>query len=190
MDIITIILIAVALAMDAFAVAVTVGLTLKSITLRQRFRLSWHFGLFQSLMPLLGWSCGTHIYRIIEKYDHWVAFALLLLVGLHMIREFFSNNKEYNKAKDPTKGCTLILLSLSTSIDAFAVGITISIIEIKILLTIIIIGTVALLFTLVGMELGSKASCNQYMGKYAQVIGGCILIIIGLNILCKDLHVY
>jgi putative Mn2+ efflux pump MntP len=185
MNSISVILIAIALAMDAFAVAIAVGLTLKSINFRQRFRLSWHFGLFQSLMPLLGWYLGIRVYDIIKDYGHWLAFALLTFVGLRMIREIFSKQKVYNKTKDPTRGANLILLSLSTSIDAFAVGISMSMIEVKILITIIIIGLVTSLFTLVGLELGFRVSSNDYVGKYAHLIGGLILIIIGLNVLCK-----
>jgi putative Mn2+ efflux pump MntP len=185
MKFISIIFLAIALAMDAFAVAIATGISLKTVTIRHRFRLAWHFGLFQSLMPLIGWYLGIRIYSTIEKYDNWIAFGLLTFIGLRMIKAFFSKREIHSTIKDPTKGSSLIFLSISTSIDAFAIGIIMSIMEISILIPVIIIGFVASLFTLIGLEIGHKASSNRYIGQYAQLIGGLILIIIAFNILCK-----
>jgi putative Mn2+ efflux pump MntP len=182
MSFISIIFIAIALAMDAFAVAIAVGLCLKSISIRQRFRLSWHFGLFQALMPLLGWYAGTKIYSVIKSIDHWIAFGLLVFVGLHMIKESFDQKKINKPLKDPTKGYHLVILSVSTSIDAFAVGISMSLVKTGIMLPVIIIGIVTSVFTLIGLEIGYKISLNRNLSSYAQCIGGIILLIIGFNI--------
>ncbi len=182
MNIPNIIFIAVALAMDAFAVSIATGVSLKSVSIRQRFRLSWHFGLFQALMPVIGWYCGISIYHHIEKYDHWVAFGLLAFVGLFMIKEFFYGDDTKLKA-DPTRGYTLIILSISTSIDALAVGISMAMLKVTIIFPAIIIGLVAALFTLIGLELGSKIGLKSRLSHFAQLIGGIILLLIGLNIL-------
>ncbi|MCK5195152.1 MAG: manganese efflux pump, partial [Desulfobulbaceae bacterium] len=104
--------------MDAFAVSIATGVSLKDVSFRQTFRLSWHFGLFQAMMPVIGWSAGLSIRAYIEGYDHWVAFVLLAFVGINMIREAFQHDKGEEQKKDPTKGVTLVILSVATSIDA------------------------------------------------------------------------
>ena len=103
---------AVGLAMDAFAVAVATGATLKTVSFRQLFRLAWHFGLFQALMPLIGWSAGLTIQNLIQAWDHWVAFGLLLLVGGNMLREAWGLDGEACTYKDPTRGLSLVMLSV------------------------------------------------------------------------------
>ncbi|MBW1903379.1 MAG: manganese efflux pump, partial [Deltaproteobacteria bacterium] len=101
--------IAVALAMDAFAVSIAVGVSLGSVSFRQTFRLAWHFGLFQALMPIIGWSAGTTVRSLIEIYDHWLAFGLLALIGFKMIREAFQSDSFEAETLDPTKGLTLVM---------------------------------------------------------------------------------
>jgi putative Mn2+ efflux pump MntP len=172
--------------MDALAVAIAAGIHLKSVNIRQRFRLSWHFGLFQALMPVLGWYSGKSIYSVIAKFDHWLAFGLLAFVGINMIREFLHDKPAHHSIKDPTKGHTLIFLSFSTSIDALAVGISMAMLNIQIFLPALIIGMVATLFTLVGLEAGSKISIHTRLAPYAHLIGGIILLIIGVNILFEN----
>ena len=130
MQFVNILAIAVALAMDAFAVAVATGVSLKHVSFRQTFRLSWHFGLFQAIMPVIGWSAGLTIRSFIEQYDHWVAFGLLAFVGGHMIKEAFQPETEKIQKKDPTKGWSLVMLSVATSIDALAVGFSMSMLNI------------------------------------------------------------
>lgn len=176
-------LIAVALAMDAFAVAIAAGVSLKSVNARQRFRLSWHFGLFQALMPILGWLAGNSIRSFIEAYDHWIAFGLLAFIGGHMIKDFFSRDDDDTLKADPTKGRMMVLLSVSTSIDALAVGLSMSMLNVTIALPALIIGLVAGGFTLLGLEIGSKVGTKSQLSPYAQMIGGVILFLIGLNIL-------
>ena len=175
--------IAVALAMDAFAVAIVTGLSLKDVSLRQTFRLSWHFGLFQALMPIIGWSAGISIRIYIEKYDHWIAFGLLAFVGINMIREAFRHDDDEEQKKDPTKGMMLVMLSVATSIDALAVGLSLSMINISIWTPALIIGIVAGMFTIIGLQIGKKIGSAVRLSIYAGTIGGIILFAIGLNIL-------
>ena len=108
---------AVALAMDAFAVSIAAGVSLRTVSARQTFRLAWHFGLFQAMMPVIGWSAGFTIRSRIEAYDHWIAFALLVFVAQGMLRSAFKGEPAEADAKDPTKGMTMVMLSVATSID-------------------------------------------------------------------------
>jgi putative Mn2+ efflux pump MntP len=174
--------IAVALAMDAFAVAIATGVTLKSVSFRQTFRLSWHFGLFQALMPVIGWGAGATVRVYIQAYSHWIAFGLLSLIGLKMIAEAFKHDGTRQK-KDPTKGMMLVVLSVATSIDALAVGLSISMLNVGIWLPACVIGLVAGGFTVVGLQFGRRMGSAAKLGLYAEVFGGVVLIVIGLNIL-------
>ena len=183
MEFIKILAIAVALAMDAFAVSIATGVNLKNVDSRQLFRLSWHFGLFQAFMPIIGWSAGLTIRSYIEHYDHWIAFGLLAFVGGHMIKEAFQDSKAEKPIKDYTKGMTLVILSVATSIDALAVGFGLSLLKISIWMPALIIGIVAGTFTLIGMRIGERIGAAKRLSLYAETIGGVVLISIGLNIL-------
>lgn len=184
MDFLNILAIAIALAMDAFAVSIAAGIRLKKIGFRQTFRLSWHFGLFQAMMPVCGWAAGATVHSIIEKYDHWVAFGLLFLVGGNMLREAFQHDDEEETIQnDPTKGMSLVMLSVATSIDALAVGFSMSMLKVSIVFPAFIIGVVAALFTLVGLHLGARAGRFSRLSACAEIIGGIVLWSIGLNIL-------
>jgi manganese efflux pump family protein len=182
-EFIKILAIAVALAMDAFAVSIATGVNLKNVNSRQMFRLSWHFGLFQAFMPIIGWSAGLSIRSYIEHYDHWIAFGLLAFVGGHMIKEAFQDGKAEKPIKDYTKGMTLVMLSVATSIDALAVGFGLSLLKISIWMPALIIGIVAGTFTLIGMRIGERIGAAKRLSLYAETIGGVVLISIGLNIL-------
>jgi putative Mn2+ efflux pump MntP len=182
-EFIKILAIAVALAMDAFAVSIATGVNLKNVDSRQMFRLSWHFGLFQALMPIIGWSAGLSIRNYIEHYAHWIAFGLLAFVGVHMIKEAVQDGKAEKPIKDYTKGMTLVMLSVATSIDALAVGFGLSMLKISIWMPALIIGIVAGTFTLIGMRIGERISAAERLSLYAETIGGIVLISIGLNIL-------
>ncbi|MFN2353030.1 MAG: manganese efflux pump MntP family protein [Desulfopila sp.] len=184
MDMLPILGIAVALAMDAFAVAIATGVSLRNINLRQTFRLSWHFGLFQALMPVIGWYFGTSIQHYVEAYAHWIAFALLFLVGGNMIREAFTREEDEDSAhKDATKGLTMVILSIATSIDALAVGLSMSLLKVSIVTPAIIIGIVAGLFTILGLHLGARAARFERLSPIAEALGGVVLWLIGINIL-------
>ena len=174
---------AVALAMDAFAVSIGVGIQLKTISLRQTFRLSYHFGLFQALMPILGWSLGSLIQQFTESYAHWIAFGLLALVGTNMLKEAFAEDDNESSTKDSTRGLTMVMLSVATSIDALAVGLSLSMLDVSIFFPALIIGIVACAFTIVGMHMGRKIAQFERLGFYAEILGGIVLWGIGLNIL-------
>ena len=183
MQLVNISAIAVALAMDAFAVSIVAGVSLKDVSFRQTFRLSWHFGFFQALMPVIGWAAGLSIRNYIEKYDHWVAFILLTMVGIKMIREAFQQEKDEKPQKDPTKGMTLVMLSVATSIDALAVGFSISMLNVSIWLPAVIIGVVDGMFTIIGLQIGKRIGSAARLSSYAEIAGGIVLFAIGLNIL-------
>ncbi len=183
MKFINIFAIAVALAMDAFAVSIVTGVNLKNVSFRQTFRLSWHFGLFQAMMPVIGWFAGLSVRIHIERYDHWIAFGLLAFVGIHMIKEAFDPDTSEKRKKDHTKGITLVILSIATSIDALAVGFSLSLLGVSIWTPAIVIGIVAGIFTIIGLQIGEKIGSAKQLSRYAETIGGAVLIAIGLNIL-------
>lgn len=184
MDWLTIFGLAVALAMDAFAVALGVGISVSPLTGRHLFRLGFHFGLFQAFMPILGWLAGITIQRWIIAYDHWVAFALLSFVGGKMLYEAFHNDENKDES-DPTRGFTLIILSLATSIDALAVGLSLAMLNISIWTPALVIGLVAGILTVVGLLVGRR--CGRAWGKRVEIFGGLVLCTIGTRILLQHL---
>jgi putative Mn2+ efflux pump MntP len=177
------IFIAIALAMDAFAVSIAAGVALKSVSPRQTFRLAWHFGLFQAMMPVIGWSAGLTVRSHIEAYDHWVAFGLLAFVAQGMLRSAFKADGPESEAKDPTRGMTMVMLSVATSIDALAVGLSLSMISVSIWTPALIIGLVAGTFTTAGMHLGKVIGSVAQLSRWAEMTGGIVLLAIGVNIL-------
>ncbi len=183
MQLINISAIAVALAMDAFAVAVATGVCLQDVSFRQMFRLSWHFGLFQAMMPVIGWSAGLTVRSHIERFDHWIAFGLLALVGINMIKEAFSHEKDNCERKDPTRGVSLVVLSVATSIDALAVGFSVSVLSISIWMPALVIGLVACGFTIFGLQIGKRIGSVTRLSTCAEAVGGVVLLAIGVNIL-------
>ncbi len=172
--------IAVALAMDAFAVALGVGVSLPTLTRRHYFRLSFHFGLFQALMPMIGWFAGRSVRQYIVDYDHWIALTLLALIGGHMIFAALQTDQKERKEGDPTRGYSLILLSIATSIDALAIGISLAMLNVNVWFPALIIGLVASAFTLAGLRIGRQISA--IWGSRVEIIGGLILILIGIKI--------
>jgi putative Mn2+ efflux pump MntP len=177
--------IALALAMDAFAVAIATGVSLKQVSSRQTFRLSWHFGLFQALMLIIGWILGVSIQGYVHGYAHWVAFILLALVGTKMLKETMNDHQGQSKQadKDSTKGLTMVILSIATSIDALAVGLSMSMLQVSIIYPAIIIGLVAGAFTIAGLQLGKRIAKLSWLSMWAKIVGGLALWLIGLNIL-------
>lgn len=169
--------IAVALAVDAFAVAVAAGLSLKVLTKRRLFRLSFHFGLFQAMMLAIGWLFGKALFALVAVIANWVAFGLLLLVGGHMIRQALHGTEETRISLDPTKGWQLVFLSFATSIDALVVGLSLAMMGVSIVIAASVVGLVATALTLLGMPLGNRASI--LWGKRIEVVGGLILIAVG-----------
>lgn len=186
MSLLLILGIALGLAMDAFAVSLGLGLSLKPATGGQTLRLASSFGLFQFVMAVLGWSVGETLARHIEKYDHWVAFALLLGVGGKMISESLKPEKESRTGRsDPTKGVSLLVLSVATSIDSLAVGLSLAALRADIVFPAAVIGIVAFGMTVVGMKIGP--ALGRVIGRRAELLGGVVLIAIGVRILAGHL---
>jgi putative Mn2+ efflux pump MntP len=184
MSLLSIILIAVGLGMDAFAVAIGTGITLTGLSFGPVFRQSFHFGLFQFMMPIIGWAAGRTVAAYIGDYDHWIAFALLAYIGSKMIWDSVRDGQSDAFAgKDPTRGLTLFLLSVATSIDALAVGLSLAFLDVGILCPSIVIGIVAALMTVGGMIFGELL--GKMAGKKAGILGGLILIGIGVKIVIE-----
>lgn len=182
LSILTLAGLALGLAMDALAVAIAVGLALGRVSLRQTFRLAFHFGLFQFLMPLLGWGLGTGLAHWIARYDHWLAFLVLGYVGGRMIWQA-GTKRELKFSCDPTRGWLLLWLSVATSLDAFAVGLGWGMVEQNLWLGAVVIGLVAGLMTILGLRSASRLGARW--GSRAEKAGGLLLILIGLKILLE-----
>lgn len=179
-----IVFLATGLAMDAMAVAIGVSIKLRTTTPRQLFRLSFHFGLFQAFMPLLGWASGIYAARFIERIDHWVAFFLLAGIGGKAIYEALTETDSLDRpTSDPTRGMSLVSLSLATSLDAFVVGISFAMLAMNIWYAALIIGIITGFLTLAGMLFGGYL--GRRFGKIMEIFGGLILIFIGLKALCN-----
>ena len=180
LDILSILLIALALSADCFAVALSSSVSIRIVSFAPILRTALTFGAFQAAMPALGWLVGRTIVDFIADYDHWVAFILLALVGGRMIWESFRPIGSQRRI-DISKGLLLLTLAVATSIDALAVGLTFAFLEVNIAIACSIIGVVAFGVTIAGFMLGGKA--KTLFGKRAEAIGGVILIGIGLRIL-------
>lgn len=172
-------LVAVALAMDAFSVSMTKGFSQKHLTNSQILYYGLFFGGFQAIMPILGYLCGNIIAAIVTSLAPIIGFILLLAIGLNMIRESLSGDDE--EITDNFSFKEVTLLAIATSIDAFAVGITIALINDPILISSAIIGIVAFIFSIIGIFIGKKI--GNYIGDKFQIVGGVILILIGVKIL-------
>lgn len=170
---------AVALGCDAFAVGLAVGT--KCHQPRQVFRLSFHFGFFQFAMPLAGWALGRAVVEFTRQWAPWLAFAVLIFLGLKMIRESLQGGEEADTGVDPTKGMSLVALSVATSIDALGVGFSLGIMNGDIFGAAVVIGLVAGVMTLGAMKLGKKLSTR--FGRRIGIAGGIILMIIAIKLL-------
>jgi putative Mn2+ efflux pump MntP len=182
MNIIETLLISLSMAMDAFAVCLGAGTTGQADGPRPTFRLAFHFGLFQFIMPVLGWLAGTTVARYISSFDHWIAFGLLAFVGGRMIWGGFHEEQE-EKNNDPSRGWTMVLLSIAVSIDALAVGLSLGLIGVSVWYPAVVIGVVTSLLSLVGLRIGN--SLGRKFGKVMEIIGGLVLIGIGVRILVE-----
>jgi putative Mn2+ efflux pump MntP len=175
---------AVALAMDAFAVSVGAGAAGRARGGRATFRLAFHFGLFQFLMPVLGWLAGSTVAHLVAAVDHWIAFALLAWIGGGMIRAAFRDDGA--TVADPSRGWSLVLLSLATSVDALAVGFSLAMLRVRIWQPSVVIGLVAALFSVLGHRGGDRL--GRRFGRRAEFAGGVILLGIGARILVEHLR--
>jgi putative Mn2+ efflux pump MntP len=181
---ITIIFIALGLAMDAFAVSIASGLTIEKLTARHVFRMAFHFGLFQALMPILGWLAGTTVAPYIEAWDHWVALALLAFIGGKMLRDSFSDDDDAPRS-DPTRGWSLVTLSIATSIDALAVGLGLAMLRVQVWMPAVVIGVVAAAMSTLGIVFGNRL--GRRWGRRAEAVGGIVLIAIGIRIVVSHM---
>ncbi len=186
MNLLVVLGMAVALAMDCFAVAMGMSCGATRLKARQTLRMAFFFGLFQFAMPVIGWFAGENVLRHIEKFDHWIALILLAFVGLKMIRESFEKGKgEGANPVDRTTGVPLLILSIATSIDALAVGLSLSVLRTNIFLPAVLIGVVCFALTVVGAKIGPLV--GRAVGKRAELLGGLILIGIGIKIVLEHL---
>ena len=186
MEILTVFLLAIGLSFDSFAVSVCSGLNLPHIRFFQAAKIAIFLALFQAFMPLVGWMVGNSMKSLVEPVDHWIAFGLLSLIGGKMIIESMINSEE-REIKNPLNIRVILTLSLATSIDALAVGFSFSTILDKIMFAVVIIGVVTFIASMLGILLGKKT--GPKINRYAEIIGGSILIMIGLKILIEHLLV-
>jgi len=187
MTFLTLFAIAVALAMDAFAVALATGICLRQARVAQTLRMALAFGFFQALMPVAGWLLGLSFRTYIESFDHWVAFALLALVGGKMIWEGVKGEaaRDHCAPKDPTRGVQLLVLAVATSIDALAVGLSFALLNEPIWRPAAVIGLVCFLITALGVKIGCMLGHVSVVSRYAEALGGITLIAIGARILAE-----
>jgi manganese efflux pump family protein len=184
MDLGTNLIIALGLSMDAFAVSLGAGTNQGVNVLRSRLRLAFHFGIFQALMPVIGWYLGLRVEPYIRAFDHWIAMGLLSYVGINMVRSGLNPDSEIFP-QDPSRGKTMVLLSVATSIDALAVGLSLAMLQVPIYIPAAIIGIVTFGLSIAGLLLGGQL--GQRFGKRMEILGGIVLIGIGLRVLLSHL---
>ena len=189
MSLIALIFTAFALSMDAFAVSITKGMTIKNLKKSTALKMALTFGVFQGAMPLLGWALGISFESYIKSIDHWIAFILLGFIGFNMIKGFFDDRKEENASElefsattdvDDLSNKEIIMLAVATSIDALAVGISFAFLNVSIIPAASIICIITFLVCVVGVFVGNKV--GDIFNGYAELVGGVILILIGFNI--------
>lgn len=186
MGLVEIILIAVSLAMDAFAVSICKGLSMKKMDWKKAIIIGLYFGIFQAGMPVIGYLLGIGFEESIKFIDHWIAFGLLAFIGGNMIKEALSKNEE-DEVDDKVDFKTMVVLAIATSIDALAVGVTFAFLNVNIVLAVSLIGVLTFIISCIGVKLG-----NVFGDKYekkAELAGGIVLILIGLKILLEHLGI-
>ena len=185
MGAIEILLISIGLAMDAFAVSVCKGLAMKKMSWKKAIIIGLYFGAFQAIMPTIGFFLGTTFERFITNVDHWVAFILLVGIGINMVKEAF--DKESENKNDNVDVKTMLVLSIATSIDALAIGITFACLKIHIVMSVITIGLITFIISVIGVKIGNRFG-HKYEKK-AEIMGGVILILLGIKILLEHLGI-
>jgi putative Mn2+ efflux pump MntP len=185
MNLLTILLISVGLSLDIFACTVAICMAMKGISWVQALRMSLTFSLFHVAMAAFGFVLGTEVLRHIARYDHWLAFGLLLLVGVHMIYNSLTEGEEHYERVDHTRGKELVVLSIATSIDALVLGIGLAALHTEVVMTLTCIGVVVFLFGILATQVGARVGTRT--GRYAETVGGLILIVLGLKIVLEHL---
>lgn len=186
MSVLEMIVIALSLAMDAFAVSICKGLSMKRMRWKNAIVIALYFGVFQAIMPVIGYLLGISFTEIVEQIDHFIAFMLLLIIGINMIKSSFDDESENRNDKIDVK--TMILLALATSIDALAIGVTFAFLNTNIFISSPIIGIVTFILSLIGVKVGNRFG-DKFQNK-AEIIGGITLILIGLKILLEHLNCF
>lgn len=176
---------AIALAMDAGAVAICKGLSVDKVKPRHQMVVGLYFGGFQAAMPLIGYFLGVQFQSLIQSIDHWIAFVLLALIGINMVREALDEDEAVDASFDFK---AMLPLAVATSIDALAVGVTFAFLKVDILLAVSLIGVVTFLISVIGIKIGNVFGC-KYKAK-AEIFGGLVLIFIGLKILLEHLGIF
>lgn len=185
MGVVEILLISLGLAMDAFAVSVCKGLAMKKMSWKKAIIIGLYFGVFQAVMPTIGFFLGTTFERFITNIDHWIAFILLVGIGINMIKEAFDEESENRNDNVDIK--TMLVLSIATSIDALAIGITFACLKMYILIPVITIGVTTFIISVIGVKIGNRFG-DKYEKK-AETMGGVILILLGTKILLEHLGI-
>ncbi len=184
MSFITIILLAIALAMDAFAVSIASGIAIKNMSIKNSFIIASWFGIFQAVMPLLGWLGGIRLQGFISGVDHWIVFGLLLFIGSRMIYEAFRIGNVENRS-NPMDTAVLFSLSIATSIDAFAAGVSFALLHVAVVAPVIIIGIITFIMSFTGVWIGDRGA--HFFEKKMEVAAGIVLIAIGIKVLISHI---
>ena len=186
MELITLIVIAIGLAMDAFAVSIGKGLSVQRIEPRHTMSVGLWFGGFQALMPLVGYFLGVSFASLVQNIDHWIAFILLGIIGVNMIREATAKEEcECEKATSDFSSRKMLLLAIATSIDALAVGVSFAFLGVNIWQAVVMIGVITMILSMIGLRIGNIFGC-RYKSK-AELFGGCVLLLMGCKILIEHL---
>ncbi len=186
MGILEIIIIGTILALDAFAISIYEGISMKKMNYKNTIIIAFYFGIFQAIMLVIGYLLGSAFSDFVASVDHWIAFILLVIIGGKMIKDS-TDHKKKKKKNSKVDAKAMILLAAATSIDALAIGVTFGFLEINIFLAATIVGTITFLLSMAGVKIGNKFG-NKLQNK-AELIGGIILIIIGLKILLEHLGI-
>ena len=189
MGIIELLLLAISLSMDAFAVSVCQGLSMEKINKKKTLAIGVYFGGFQAIMPLIGWALGTQFEKYITSIDHWIAFILLSIIGINMIVESLKKDDEPTNTLngDVINHKELFMLAVATSIDALTVGIMFAFLKVNIIPSVSIMGVCTLILSMLGVYIGNKFG-SKYKNK-AEFVGGLVLILIGLKVLLEHLEI-
>jgi putative Mn2+ efflux pump MntP len=189
MTFIELLMLAIGLSMDAFAVSITIGLTLGKATIRKSLIVGLYFGFFQAAMPLIGFFAATRFADMIVAYDHWIAFVLLSIIGGKMIKESLAkDDSPENETKASLKPSFMLPLAIATSIDALIVGVSLALLRVNIIPTVSFIGMTTLVLSMIGVKIG-QLSGSQFKSK-AELAGGIILILIGAKVLVEHLALF
>jgi len=185
MGLIEVVCISIGLAMDAFAVSICKGLSMKKLDWKKAVIIALYFGLFQAIMPVIGYFLGASFEDFVTSIDHWIAFGLLVIIGIEMIKNSFDD--EIEKRNDKVDFKTMIVLAIATSIDALAIGITFAFLDVDIIRAITFIGVITFAMSIIGVKIGNKFG-DKFQNK-AELFGGIVLILIGLKILLEHLEI-